>query len=317
MRRWLLVLAGVCAWLWWRGGDPVTHDTQRQAAVLADGFALFDGHRVLEVDRQGKQRKTHALSHDDDLRLVGTPNGAVAAWIENKKLKLTLVGTNKDAVWGNSARLLCDGAASNDERFAVGWLEADDRLWYVHGDMQRRTAEVAEVAAPIGIATMDRRGWCGIASAKDLIALLWRDRDRLYITTCTRKKCSGLPASVALGREETLLGFGCVRDACLIAARDKSKPPRLQLVTESGATKWTKPLATSVYQVSIIGAGDRAFAVGYVGETGTEVVRIDRKGTLAPLWKGAAAKHAPALAWSRDQLFIGHDGGSTVVGAPR
>ncbi|NVB84021.1 MAG: hypothetical protein HOV81_36940 [Kofleriaceae bacterium] len=316
MRRWLLVSALVCAWLWWRGGDHTSHDAEQQAAVLPDGFALLDGHRVVEVDRQGKQRKEHALTHDDELRLVGTAGGPVAGWVESKKLKLVHVATGKDSVWGKSARMLCQGTATNDERFAVGWLEADDTVWFVHGDTQRRSSELAAVGEPLSIATTDRKGWCGIASAKDLIALFWRDRDRLFIATCTRKKCSGLPASVALGREETLLGFGCVRDACLLAARDRSKPARLLYVTESGATKWTKPLATNVAEVSIVGAGDRAFAVGFVGEAGSEVVRVDRTGNIAPVWKGPSAKHAPALAWSRDQLLVGA-GAPVVVGLPR
>jgi hypothetical protein len=315
--RWLLVLASLCAWLWWRGGDHTTVDVESQAAVLADGFALHDGHRVVEVDRRGKQRKAHPLSHDDELRLLGTPSGPVAAWLESRKLRLVHVPTGKDQVWGKSARMLCEGTATNDERFAVGWLEADDTIWYVHGDMQRRSSDTAQIGEPLSIASTDRKGWCGIASAKDLIALFWRDRDRLFITTCTRKKCSGLPASVTLGRQETLLGFGCVRDACLLAARDRSKEPRLVYVTESGAAKWTRPLATSVHEVSIIGAGDRAFAVGFVGANGTEVVRVDRSGNLGPVWKGPSGKHAPALAWSRDQLLVGHDGELAVVAFPR
>lgn len=295
----------------------MSHDGEQQAAVLADGFALHDGHRVVEVDRQGKQRKQHTLSHDDELRMIGTPRGPVAGWLESKKLKLVEVGTGKDSIWGKSARMLCDGSATNDERFAVGWLEADDTIWYVHGDMQRRSGEIAQVGEPLSIASTDRKGWCGIASAKDLIALFWRDRDRLFIATCTRKKCSGLPASVALGRQETLLGFGCVRDACLLAARDRNKEPRLFYVTESGATKWTKPLATNVHEVSIVGAGDRAFAVGFVGASGTEVVRVERSGNMVPVWKGPSGKHAPALAWSRDQLFVGHGGVPAVVALPR
>jgi hypothetical protein len=228
------------------------------------------------------------------------------------------VSTGKGQVFGKSARMLCEGAATNDERFAVGWLEGDEGVWFVHGETRdRRTDEGAELEfdEPVSIeTTADRKNWCGIASAGDLIALFWRDRDRMFIGTCTRKKC-GMAAALAFDRSETLLGFGCLRNACLIAARDKAGKARLQYVTESGATKWKLPLETSLLEVSVIGAGADTFAVGYVTGDATHVIRVDRKGGITRLWQGATAKHAPALAWSRDQLLVASAGdGAALLG---
>lgn len=305
-------MALICAWLWWRHDDaPVVHDAPVQAAVLSDGFALYDGHRVVEIDRDGKQRAQHPLAHDGELRLAGTSVGPVVGWLESKKLRLVHVPSGEDSVWGTSARMLCDGVATNDERFAIAFLEGDNRIMFIHGDTNRRSA--FSVDAPLSVAHVAPGGWCGVASAKDRIALLWRDRDRLFFVTCTRKQCGGLPGSVALDRNETLLGFGCVRDACLLAIRDRAGKSRLQLVTESGSKKWTKPLPTRVLEVSIVGAGDNAFAVGFVGASETEVGRVDRKGTVTPLWSGPARKHAPALAWSRDVLLVASPGGAPAL----
>lgn len=328
MRRLLLVVALLGTWWWWRGDDRARDGEEVQAAVLKDGFAVRVGQRVLDLDRRGKQRKQYRLDHEGDARIVGPSAGPAAVWIDSKKVRLVKLSTGKSlAVFGKSARMLCEGVATNDERFAAGWLEADDSIWFVHGDTRvKRTNELGEpealgedelVAMQVDT-TADRKNWCGIASAGDLIALLWRDRDRLLIQTCSRKKCAGLAGSVSFDRKDTLLGFGCLHNACLLAARDKTGKTRLQLVTESGSTKWTKPLDTNQLVVSIVGAGKDAFAVGYATASGTAAVRVDRKGAITPVWQGPAASGVPALAWSRDQLLVvPHGGQSTLVGFPR
>ncbi|HEY5923731.1 MAG TPA: hypothetical protein VIV11_18745 [Kofleriaceae bacterium] len=323
MRRLIFVLALIGAWLWWRGNDRVSHDNGGQAAVLSDGFAFYDGHRVTELDRKGTQRKQHAFARDGEVRIIGTPRGPEAGFIESKKVKLVRVSTGTGTVWGKSVRMLCEGVATNDERFAVGWLEADDSVWFVHGDTRAQRTE-ADVVAPDDVVAASEPGiadpktWCGIASAHDLVALFWRGRDRLLMQTCTRKKCSNVSATIAFDRNETLLGFGCLRNVCLLAARDRSGKARLQLVTEAGSTKWKKPLETDKLEVSIVGAGDNAFAVGYSTDSASEVLRVDRKGTFTKLWQGPPSPHAPALAWSRDQLLVGHPSGSpTLVAFPR
>jgi len=323
MRRWLLALAvmGICVW-WWRGDSSSRDgdDHELQAAVLADGFALFDGHRVIELDRKGQQRKQHGFAREDEVRVVGSPSGPLAGFIESKKVRLVRVASGQGGqVFGKSVRLMCDGAATNDERFAIAWLEADDVLWFVHGDTRTKRTDAQAVAAePIAATTVARKNWCGVASALDQIALFWRDGNRLFIQTCTRKKCSGLPATVKFDSRDTLLGFGCVRDACLLASRDREGRARLQYVTESGSTKWMWNLPIDKLEVAVIGAGENAFAVGYSTDRATQVLRVERNRTITTVWTGPAAAHAPALAWSRDQLLVGHHGGGpALVGFPR
>jgi hypothetical protein len=324
--RWLLLVVGVLGTWWWLRDDArVRVDEEVQAAVLKDGFAVRSGARVLDIDRKGKQRKQYTLGHTEDVRIVGTNSGPAGAWIESKKVKLVKLSTGKPlAVFGKAARMMCEGVATNDERFAAGWLEADGSIWFVHGDTRvKRTTELddtsdAIVADQVAAAQADRKNWCGIASAQDLIALFSRDADRMFIQTCSRKQCSGVAGAVAFDRRDTLLGFGCVRNACLLAAHDKQGKARLQFVTESGSTKWKRPLETTQLEVSVIGAGPDAFAIGYVSEHGAEVLRIGRKGEVQKVWQGPASNGAPALAWSRDQLLVAPRGAeSTLVRFPK
>src|SRR5262249_48060844 len=129
------------------------------------------------------------VRHAGDLRLVGTRIGAVAAWHDDKRVRLVRVEDDADVgTWGRSVRQLCDGAASNDAQFGVGWLEANDSVWIVHGpvaaDGAAAQAEVlgerAERMPPD--AELARNEWCGVASAEQAIALLWRSADRLRLT---------------------------------------------------------------------------------------------------------------------------------------
>jgi hypothetical protein len=334
MRRLLLVVGLIGMWWWWRDDAAVHQDAAvhngfaMQAAVLRDGFAMRVRSRVFEIDRKGQQRKDYAVGYGGEVRIVGTNSGPAAVWIENEKVRLVKLATGKPlAVFGKHARMLCDGVATNDERFAVAWRESDATLWFVHGDtrVKRNDADGADVTDSIATATQIDgdsiatypEHWCGIASAEDLIALLWRDRNRLFIQTCTRKKCAGIAASVAFDAGDTLLGFGCVRNACLLAVRNKGGE-RLQLVTESGATKWRKPFHTDM-RVSIVGAGPDAFALGYsTGERETEIARVDRSGAIKSMWRGRDSDDAPSLAWSRDQLLVVlHGGDSTLIPFPK
>lgn len=330
MRRFWIAVAIVGAWLWWRGDDTpdratdyVTENLELRAAVLRNGFALHAAgqpHRVREIDRKGATRTEHVVPRADEIRVVGTRNGATAAWLDNKKVRLVALDKDRElGVWGKSARTLCEGVASNDERFGVGWLEFDDSVWFVHGPTTVET-EIAEPAIdePVLAAQADAKSWCGLASAGPNVALMWRDRDRLFVNMCTKKKCAALPGAVAFRRDQVLLGFGCLRNGCLLAARDPRGATRLQYITESGSTKWTKPLPTKELAVSIVGAGDRAFAVGYVGDHGAEVLRVEPKsGGVTSVWQGSAAAGIPALAWSRDQLLVGQATRQSVIPFPR
>lgn len=272
MKRLWLVVVLVSAWCWWRGDDAAPTPEAVHAAVLRDGFALHSEgqpHRVREISRKGPQRTEHVVEHDGDIRVVGTRSGATAGWLESKKVRIVALKNKREVgVWGKSARMLCDGVASNDERFGIGWLEADGQIWFVHGPTtvesqatDYQTIEELAMDEPVLATQADPKNWCGIASAEGNIALFWRDRDRLFINTCTKKKCSPLPATVSFARDDVLLGFGCLRNACLLAARPTNGKPRLAYITESGSTKWTKPLAATELSVSIVGVGGRGFAV--------------------------------------------------------
>ena len=58
--------------------------------------------------------------------------------------------------------------------------------------------------------------------------------------------------------------------------------------------------------VSIVGVGDRAFAVGYATPGGARVDRFDRDGTASPVWRDPASPRPPALAWSSGRLLVAH-----------
>jgi len=312
-----------------------------RAAVLRDGFAVHragsNRHRLLELDRGGASRRAYTIERPGELRAVGTQGGLAVAWQDGHKVELRLAGDDKQSsTWGNSVRQLCEGAASSDARFAVGWLEADDSVWIVHGPVgaaPRRSddddtddavpagedgATVAALAAPASAAHNE---WCGVASAEQNVAMLWRSGDRLSILMCTKKRCGALPGTFKLPREVSLIGLGCVRDACLLATRAPSGAAHVSYVTSSGRRKWTQPLAASSPTVSIIGYGDRALAVGYAGPDGAEVLRFDAAGASTPLWRDPASHGAPALAWSSGRMLVAHYHGdqiaNEVIAAPR
>jgi hypothetical protein len=304
---------------------PRHHDAGRaagaglQLAVLHDGFAITHpgdgGHRVIELDRQGQERRATTVRHGDDPRVVGTRAGAAVAWQDGQKVRLALVDGDKGlSTWGKSVRQLCEGVASNDTRFAIGWLESDDRVWIVHGPVAEGEAEVAEaIELPLPAPDAVRSEWCGVASAGDNVTMFWRDADKLKFGMCTRRRCSGLIATFKLDRRLPIIGFGCVDNACLVATRDDAGHARVALLTETSKLKWTKPLDASSGAVSILGVGDRGFVVGQLTRDGAEVLRFDRNGAATSLWRDGAATSAPALAWSSGRLLIARHHGDTLV----
>lgn len=329
-----VVFAGLAAVLWPRHtGEraavelaPADLGGNLQSAVLRDGFAFTHaaaGHRVVELDAQGTVRRERTLQAPGELRVVGTGAGAAAAWEDGKRLRLTRVEDDADlGTWGRSVRRLCDGVASNARRFAVGWLEADDSVWIVHGPLAAGAKTDGSdggdgdgSARPLatGVA-LTRNDWCGVASAEHNVALMWRTGDRLKITMCTKKACSNLPASFKLEPRLPILGVGCLRNACLLATPDEAGHPRLTLVTTIGRSKWNHALEAASGPISIVGVGDRAFAVGYAAPGGPEVLKIDRDGKAAQVWRDPAASGAPALAWSSGRLLIAHHHGELAVG---
>jgi hypothetical protein len=155
--------------------------------------------------------------------------------------------------------------------------------------------------------------WCGVASAGDNVALLWRDRDRLSLAMCTSKRCSSLPAGFKVDRKVPVIGFGCLRNACLVATRDASGLARLALLTETSKTQWRRTIETAVSPISIIGIGDGSFVAGYKTAARAEVVRFDRKGAMTSIWRDDAATTAPVLAWSSARLLVAYQRGEELV----
>lgn len=326
---WLVVLACVvvAAVAWPRHGADGSGPGGLQVGVLRDGFVFThlgdDGRRVVELDVAGHARRTLMVPQRDDRRVVGTSVGTAIGWQDGQKIRVARVEDGADlGSWGKAARQLCDGVASNDKRFAVGWLESDESVWIVHGPVaETHVADAGEPTAGRALAgeaavpsnALARTDWCGVASAEDNVALLWRSADRLRFTMCSSKRCSTLSAAFAFDRRLPLLGFGCLRNACLVASRDAAGNARIAFLTQTSRTKWTRPLTTASSSVSIVGVGDHAFALGHATSDGTEVVRVDREGAITPLWRGPISTTAPALAWSSGRLLIARPSGDTIL----
>lgn len=289
-------------------GDPPDEPHRGlQVAVLKDGFAITylgdAGRQLVEVDAQGQPRRELALPRSGALRLVGTQVGSAVGWVDDKKLKLARADDLTVAeTWGKSVRQLCDGVASNPLRFGIAWLEADETVWVVHGPLTAAAGE--EAAEPIALSAPARNDWCGVASAEHNIALMWRSGDRLSMTMCSKKSCSSLPASFTLDRRTRVLGAGCLRNMCLLAtsAEEDHGDTRFSLLTTVGRTKWSRTLPISG-PLSIVGVGDRAFAIGFGTTDGGVVLKLDRDGKVTPVWRDSYTSE-PVLAWSSGRLLI-------------
>lgn len=318
-KRWLAIVALVVVW-WWRGGEdqPGLTSHRPQAAVLADGFAVLADKQIAEFDREGNRQHEMQLRLDGAVRFVGTRAGAAVGWQDGKRLKLAVVDTDgstgEASTWGRNVKQLCDGAATNEHRFGVGWLESDGKVWFVHGPMNRLAAGTIE--------TVDlpaKASWCGIASAEQNVALLFREGARVLMNFCGKKECSSLVVKVPIDTSDSLLGYGCVRDSCLFATRDKHGTTKLHRVTERGRTI-VKALehARPDSPVSIVGAGDRAFAIAYVStDNNATIQRVAVDGTFTNVWH-FAGEPAPALAWSSGKLFVATPSRSAwVLAMPR
>lgn len=316
--RWLAAAAAVIvgALVWPRHGEPppsAAAPPGLQLAVLRDGFAVTHpgdgGRRVIELDRDGRARGATVVRHGDDQRVVGTAIGAAVGWQEARSLRFVRISDDRDlGTWGKSVRQLCDGVASNDARFAVGWLESDDAVWIVHGPLTTGEGDAGADAAgdafeAVAAPGRVRNDWCGVASADQNVALFWRNADKLHFGMCTKRRCSGLFATYKLDHRLPILGFGCLGNACLVAWRDDAGQARIALLSEMGRSRWNKLLDATGDRVSVIGVGD-TLVVGYASAAGAVVERFDRKGNATALWRDAAATGAPSLAWSSGRLLI-------------
>jgi hypothetical protein len=319
-------LAVVLALAWPRSDPPgpAARPSGLQLAVQRDGFLVSyptdGGRRVIDVDRDGRERGTMITRRGEDQRIVGTSTGPAVAWEEARKLRFVRIADDRDlGTWGKTVRQLCDGVGSNDQRFAVGWLEGDDTVWIVHGPTATEggaatdgEAGALELVAP---GELVRNDWCGVASAEKNVALFWRSADKLHFGMCTKRRCSGLFATYKLDHRLPILGFGCLSNACLVAWRDDGNHARIALLSEMGRSRWNKVLDTAGDQVSIVGVGvgDGALAVGYLGPAGAAVDRFDRNGTVTALWRDAAATGAPTLSWSSGRLLIARYQGTALA----
>jgi hypothetical protein len=309
------------------------------AAVLRDGFALITpaglAHRVVELDAQGVERRALQVEPRGEIRVVGARAGTLVGWRAGRNVLLARAGDDRETSrWGRSVRQLCEGFASSDVRFAIGWLEADDTVWIVHGPVAGKAAASGEAApdeaanndaglVAIEVAARDalQPAWCGIASAEHNVAMLWRDGSSLHLTMCDKRRCGPLPARFQLPASHRIVGFGCLRAACLIATRVGTEPTRFSYVTNTGKQKWAVQRPIESPHVAILGIGDRAFAVGLLGTEGAEILRIDRDGKTTSLWRDPAATSVPSLAWSGGKLMIARYHGAAlrhdVIAAPR
>jgi hypothetical protein len=300
-----LAVAVVVVWIGWkllhrdRGRDA---DRAPQAAVLRDGFAVIDRDRVVEVEPDGRERQTIELSTPHDVRLVGMRTNPGAVWLDAGKVIIGAIGADGEIrdqrKFGSKATQLCDGVASNEQRFGVGWLESDGRVWVVHGPV----ASLAADETPIAIdAVATKPTWCGVASADDQIALLWREGTKVFVNFCSKKKCSGYLWSAPV-EPDRLVGFGCLKTGCAFATDDGV----VTYARDSGKVTWRRELpgARRGQRVTVVG-GNKRFAIGYATAEGAAAVRIAVDGTVAQAWRGAADA-APALVLSGNRLFAAY-----------
>lgn len=321
--RWVIGLLVVGLALRRYCADDATPPTRQalQAAVLKDGFAIVEGspgaHHVLGYDDDGQRRFRRAVPlRAPDVRAVGTSAGPAVGWLDGTKLKLAVVprdGELGDASsWGKSVRLQCDGVASNEHRFGLGWLDKDNRVWFVHGPVSRTRTD--ERAAIMELEAAAKISWCGIASAHHDVVLLWREGSSTFANFCTTKSCSALTIKLPVAASSTLRGFGCTKDNCVLAVRDAAGVTRLAWIGPTGKVAWSKTLTDAEDgPVSIVGAGDRAIVVGYLTRTGATAERYIASGSGVRAWHDPGATGAPSLAWARDRLFVAHRHGDALV----
>ena len=307
-----------------RGTPGVEAPTTRelQAAVLSNGFAVMEGtptdRHVVSVDWDGGNARRLAVPVvAPEARMVGTSFGLLVGWRDAAKIVIATVTGDGELgekqEWGKRVVQMCDGVASNEHQWGIGWFEKDNRIWVLHGPTSR--ASLADDATLSSELTANV--WCGVASAGPDIALLGRDKqNRMSITLCDRKKCSGHVARVPLSRKETFAGIACHKTRCLMVARDDKGIANLGwFVMPHGRLTWWKPLndATPDTTFSITAAGDNAFAVGYVTREGATAVRVIESGSMVRAWADPYSSNVPALAWSNDRLLVAHRHDSGVA----
>lgn len=317
--RWLAVLLGLVLVVRWCRADDAAiapGGSGLQAAVLRDGFAVMEdtGERhVLELDRDGHRRRRLAVPVTTEARVVGASAGTAIGFVDGGKLKVALVTGDgklgKPSTWGRSVQRLCDGAATNEHRFAIGWLERDGGMGVVHGPT--RKASAAGVIDPSQVEPAGRSTWCAVTSAGDHIAVFWREGTRTFMSMCNVKGCLDA-VRVPVDKKDEVLAVGCLVHGCVIALRGPQGEARVGWMSDRGKVGWVKPLPTTS-AVTIVGAGSRALALGFVSAEGAQVVRISREGSMSRAWADPSARRIPAIAWAGDHLLVAARDGSGVA----
>lgn len=336
MCRHKLLTVCVIAGLWWwrRPASPPQAPSRPQAAVLADGFAAIDGsNRVVEFDAGGAHRRELTIRGVSKPRVIGFASGLGIVWRDGKQV--VAAGVDRDgnpsqpARFGKNVQMMCHGTASNAHRFAVGWTEPDGAVWIVFGPTRSSSKSVSSALgadddlgdgleahsvyedAAFG-GELARPTFCAVASADRKVALLWGDGKNVSMALCD-KKCPSFPTPVSLPKGHELLGFGCLRDACVIAARN-GRTVEATWVNARGKPQWTKPLrdASPDTEVELVGTGTQ-IAIAYTTGNEPVVVAASPRGELAPIWQ-AAADDVPSIQWADGQLMIArHVGGELIA----
>jgi hypothetical protein len=306
-----------------------------QAAVLKDGFAVMEAvgdRHLVELDRNGTRRRRSAIPTVTETRAIGMSIGAGVAWLQSKKMHVAKVEKDgklgRAQTFGTSVRQVCHGVASNDHRWAVGWLEErDDKFWFVHGPTQRGTAadaalETSAIGLDADIAA--RMTWCAITSANDYVALVFRVEAKTFVYMCSKKECGGVQTRAPIDPRDEVMDIACQKDGCLVAMRTRDGAANLIAFNLRGKTTWTKKLtyATRDTRVQLAAAGDRAYLASLMTEEGPVVERmLSKTGSSGRTWHGAQGLSEAAITWSRDYAMLAYwDGnslGTDVFAMPR
>lgn len=308
-----------------------------QPAVLRDGFAVLEGgegRHVVELDPSGVRRRRSAIPTVTDTRVIGMSVGAGVAFVQGKKIHLAKIegdGTlGRAQTFGVSVRTMCYGLASNDQRWAVGWLEdKDDRFWFVHGPTQKAGAGAVEgmavgMSSPDGDATTAPITWCAVASANEYVALIYRLDAKVFVNMCSKKECANFQTRAPVDPRDEVHAIACQMDGCVFALRTREGAAHLVAFDLRGKTTWTKKLAhaTPDSRLQLAAAGDRAYLLSLDTHEGPVVERILAKtGSTARAWHGVPALTPPAVTWSAGHALLAYwDGdalGTEVLAMPR
>jgi hypothetical protein len=302
-----------------------------QTAVLKDGFAILENvgdRHVVEVDQNGTRRRRSAIPTVTETRVFGSPSGAGVGWLQGRRIHIAVIKGDgelgKSSAFGTSVKQMCYGLASNDQRWAIGWLEdRDDRMWFVHGPTVKSmtsesvpgTASDVEALSFAMAEPSERASWCAVRSANDYVALIYRIEAKTFVNMCSKRECSGIQTRMPIDPRDEILDIACQREGCLVALRSRDGTAHLVAFNLRGKSMWTKklPYATKDSPISLAAAGDRAYAVSLVTEEGPVVDRVLVKNwSCVRAWHGAQGLGHAAITWAKDYLLLAYWDGESL-----